>query len=58
MDIADVKHRKREAEEEVLEVLREFERDSGLAVEGLNMSTVEHLNGDTSVMDIEVEVDL
>jgi len=58
MDIADAKCQKREAEEEVLEVLRDLERDSGLAVDRLKMRTVEHVGGDTSVMDIEIEVKL
>jgi len=58
MDIPDAKRRKREAEEEVLEVLRGLERDSGLSVESLNMSTVEHPDGSTSILGMEIEVDL
>jgi hypothetical protein len=58
MDVADAKRRKREAEEEVLEVLRELERDSGLSVDGLGMRTVEHPDGSTSTLGIEIEVDL
>jgi len=58
MDIADARRRKREAEEEILEVLREFERDSGLVVDGLRVDTVEHTDGTTSVMSINVDVTL
>jgi len=58
MDITDAKRRKREAEDEILEVLREFERDSGLDVDGLRMHTVEHTDGTTSVMSINVDVTL
>jgi len=58
MDITDAKRRKREAEDEILEVLREFERDSGLAVDRIKMRTVKHADGDTSVMNINVEVTL
>jgi len=58
MDVADAKRRKREAEEEVLEVLREFERDSGLAVDRLKMRTVEHVDCSTSTLEVEIQVDL
>jgi len=58
MDITDAKRRKREAEDEILEVLRDLERDSGLAVDRIKMRTVKHADGDTSVIGIEVEVDL
>jgi predicted translin family RNA/ssDNA-binding protein len=58
MDVADAKRRKREAEEEVLEVLRELERDSGLAVDRIKMRTVEYPDGSTSTLGIEIEVNL
>jgi len=58
MDVADAKRRKREAEEEVLEVLREFERGSGLSVDKLRARTVEHPDGSTSTLEVEIEVDL
>jgi hypothetical protein len=58
MDIADARHRKREVEDKILEVLKELERDSGLIVDGLRMHTVEHTDGTTSVMSIDVDVTL
>jgi hypothetical protein len=58
MDIADAKRRKREAENEILEVLREFERDSGLAVDKLRVRTVEPPDGSTSTLKVEIGVDL
>jgi len=58
MDITDAKSRKREAEDKILEVLKELERDSGLIVDGLRMHTVEHTDGTTSVMSIDVDVTL
>jgi len=58
MDITDAKSRKREAEDKILEVLREFERDSGLSVDKLRARTVEHPDGSTSTLEVEIEVDL
>jgi predicted translin family RNA/ssDNA-binding protein len=58
MDITDARRRKREAEEEVLEILRDLERDSGLAVDKLRARTVEHPDGSTSFLEIEIEVGL
>jgi hypothetical protein len=58
MDIDKARQRKREAEEKILEALREFERDSDLAVDGLKVRTVEHTDGTTSFMNINIEVTL
>lgn len=58
MDIADAKRRKREAEDEILEVLRELERDSGLVIDSIKMRAVEHADGSTSTLEVEIEVGL
>lgn len=58
MDIAEAESRKCETEEAILVILRDFESDTGLAVDKIRVRTVEQADGTTSLTSIKIEAKL
>lgn len=58
MDIKTIKEMKQQCESEIKAILVMFEKQSGLSVESVDLSLGHHINGDTELINVSMDVNI